>query len=264
MPASAYRDKNKTQYVLAKECTATDVNQIFYCETIGCDATMELVAYQSEKQNPYFRCIHPHSHSANCVPADNNFNSTDYTDVGLNIPAVINNLCNENERNGIARPRKHSGGRGKKRIPSQFKTLYNCLKAHSIYEEYAGAKVMEWLIDGRIPEKNNPFIFDSINNFPGYHIVECHLFKVDPTSHIFFMTNVITGASNINLCCKNIEIYNKLRKYMLLKNGKMLTTKQQREVLYAVAGDWHLTRNKKYTNILTNIQSKRQIISVKV
>lgn len=264
MPAGAYRDQRKTQYVLARNCTAADINKIFYCETIGCDATMELVAYGSDSQNPYFRCIHPHSHSANCVPADNGFDVTDYTDVGLDIPLLIDNLCKTNEQNGIARPRNHPRGPGQRRPPNQFRTLYNCLKAHSIYEEYAGQKVMKWLIDGRIPKIYNPFSCDNISCFPGYHIVECHLFKVDSEALIFFMTNVITGASNINLRCKNIKMFNTLRKYMMLHAGKILTSEQQRQAVYAVAGDWYLTTNKEYTNILTDIQSKRQIISVKV
>ena len=55
MSSYAYIDKLKTTYVLADNCTANDINKVFYCPDPNCDCVVRLVSYNSNKRKAHFR-----------------------------------------------------------------------------------------------------------------------------------------------------------------------------------------------------------------
>lgn len=265
MAAGAYRDKKKTEYVLAKDCTAADQGGDFYCETVDCPAILHLVSYHSAWYSPYFRAVHAHSHSESCVLNDNDSESVRYTDEGLDISVLINALMSHQARETMAHNyrRYHSDSPPVEQVPRQLKTLYNCLKARSIHEIYAGAPVMDWLIDARVTRETNPFCSERIQRTNGYHIIECRLCRANPSTYTYYMSNIVTKACNINLECDTLQIYNTLRTFLMLRKGRKLEKNEFNIPIYAVAGKWRFVRNGRYTNLSTSIQSKSQIIRVK-
>lgn len=170
MSSYAYIDKLKTTYVLADNCTANDINKIFYCPDPNCDCEVRLVSYNSNKRKAHFRgnnhsknCIFHHSNLIDINEFDvKNFSPTNLLDMITKTKNKINNGNFKTDTDKLIHPNK--------KYIKTIKALYYLAINYPISYEINGYK-----ISNLVCYKNTVHIYTKYIN--GIKLVVCDYYR---------------------------------------------------------------------------------------
>ena len=168
VPYIAYRDKNKTREIKAKDATIADANKRFYCKTPNCKACMTLVNVADSNRAHFRRIPSGPSHSSIFCSADGIFDPTEYDEVKFDFDKVADKTMNTNDSHSKSATTDReiiTGGGGKKAISTVHQIYCMCRK----YETYNGYCTDNILAD----ERNFSRYKDGI---VGNKIVQCTFF----------------------------------------------------------------------------------------
>ena len=210
MSYEAYLDQNKRKIMKARDAAINQINQKFYCKTLGCNACMTLVD-AANPDSAYFRRL-PSSPKLSSIfcSADGIFNPTEYEEKKFNFENLADKIIKESENaniRGVGNSEVHGGG-GKKSISTVKQIYLMCRK----YTEYNGFCTNNILADERNFEKNKDGIV-------GKRIVQCTCYhKVkDEFSYIMnYPSFPYKNGKHIRIDFKNKDLfwdfYNKVKK----------------------------------------------------
>lgn len=247
----AYRDKNKTQIVYADECTIEDVNSIFYCKNIQCNAQLFLRAIKSTTST-HFVAFKAHPHIENCYARnDGSFSITSYDEESFNFENSMQNIMsgvNVKKTKVIDGdpPKRAKGKAGTTEYPKPIETvsqIYKMCKELHPNKHYNGVPIWQMLYDDR----NNGYLKKGIW---GYHLVECSYVKYNKTDQYIYLkypiNDMLANKYTIILTFKNLDDFNNLNKKLY----------NQKNLPIVIAGNF---KKVGYNQFATEINSGRQI-----
>lgn len=255
MSLYAYRDINKEHIVLAKNCSAEDIEKVFYCPTRNCPAKLELVSVNSNKRRPYFKAKKQGSHLESCCMPPSNFNPTQYTDAGFNLEALLIRLEQYKEKlRSEDDVRQYPHGDGCLRKPESLLTTYYLLKSYLPNDLFAGKRISEQLIDGRL----TTFYAKELE---GLRIIECRFEWYTTNDKIIYVRENVKGKYLLRLKFTNFNTFIKAKQKIFKSTDQ--DKRKLHHIFFIVLGNWKcetVTQNgKSMLNLSTKIESIKQL-----
>ncbi|MGN0442886.1 MAG: hypothetical protein ACI4FO_09310 [Acutalibacteraceae bacterium] len=170
MSRAAYRDRERTELVLAEDCTINDMHKTFYCENTECNARLYPKARKSVI-NAHFAAYPQHRHIQGCFASGyGSFSVTSHDEFSFDFNNLISDLTSPSRSNNLIKKAPNitvraSDEKDLKPITT-LSQLYKLCKSLSPNTSYNGFRIGNMLFDNR----NNNFITKGIW---GKHILEC-------------------------------------------------------------------------------------------
>lgn len=235
MRKTAFRDKEKTILVNARDCTINDIKKDFYCATDGCNCIVNVAALSSTKRSSYFRAKNKKQiHSEECQILQSKFNEEKYDEDCFDFEYTIEKSITHTKRisqkhneNDLIKKEKHSSITDIKTIGK----LYYLCRSYPINHTYNKYKIGEMLIDERSSKIYTKYA-------KGYKLIRCFYKRYDSKNlTIYFDCNHIQIKAIFSSVDLFYKIKNKLytppnaEKPPIVLSGKVLQTTNIKETL---------------------------------
>lgn len=150
MAMYVYKDKARTEKLLAKNASKEDKNTRFYCPNSECDAYMHICNVDGVS-TAYFRAKRSHGHIDGCIHSSSNgFNPNDYQEDMFQFEDALSNLTIPSKSQSKKEtPGEHGTGEAESKPPRTIRQIYSMCKSHDCTDDYNGREIGQMLIDDR-------------------------------------------------------------------------------------------------------------------
>lgn len=246
MRRTAFRDKEKTILVNAKDCTINDIRKDFYCATDDCNCIVNVAALSSTKRTSYFRAKdRKQIHSEKCQILQSNFNEEQYDEDCFDFEYVVEKTINNVKVISQKHIEKNLMQKGKSSSATSIKTigkLYYLCRSYPINHTYNNYKIGEMLIDERSSKIYTKYA-------KGYKLIRCFYRRYDAKNFTIYFA------------CDNIQvkaIFSSADLFYKIKN-KLYTPPNAEKSPIVLSGEVLQKPNIKETLILNvNVISEHQ------
>lgn len=243
MSKYAYLSKIDKQIILAKNCTANDINKVFYCPDPNCNCEVKLVSYNSNKRKAHFR---GNNHSENCIFYHSNLNDINEFDVTnfspSNLLDIITNAKNRTNDNNFKTDTDKVNNQSDKKYINTIKALYYLAINYPVSYEINGYKISDLVC-----YKNTAHIYTKF--ISGIKLVVCDFYYYNTDSNtIYFRYN---NSIILKAVFDTSELFKKAQKDFYEKENVIIFANWDSSGVYSTAN----ISNYKQLNIISGRDS---------
>lgn len=246
MAMYAYKDKDRTTRVLAKDTTERDKGIRYYCPNLKCRAKMFIRSCDGESKSFFAASGNP-GHIEHCpYGSENTYNPEKTKEEGFNSDDAISNLMK------VTLQKKVSETNAKKAVgdvsegavvPHTILQIYDMCKAHYCEDTFNLQQIGQILLDSRSVYMYPKGVF-------GYRIIEAkcraHLYDHDD-ENIYLETPIDNVKYQLKLHFEDVKLFKRLRKLFFDNKNHVII----------IAGKWE--KSGVYNCFVTEVFSTRQI-----
>ncbi len=243
MSMYVFKNKERTDKLLAKEATERDRGIRYYCPNFNCEARMFLWNLEGESKS-FFRASGNPGHIEYCpFGSDNNYNPNNTTEDGFDSDdAIAKMMTGGNTQKSASKPTNKCDSKELKEVvPHTIGQVYDMCKAHHCKDTFNGQVIGQILVDGRSAYMYPRGIY-------GYRLIEarCRARLYNGTS-IFLETPINDIEYQLELKIKDIKLFREIRDLLYANRNHVVV----------VAGKWE--NSGIYNCFSTEFNGKKQI-----
>lgn len=246
----AFKDKNRTIKIFAKDSIKENKDTRFYCPNPNCDAHMYICNVKGVS-SAYFSANHKnYPHAYNCpFGVSNNFKVDDYDEKLFNFESALEALTFSEKQvtREIKTTNDHGVGGSRRKLLRTIRQIYDMCKSFDINDTYNEIKIGQMIVDDRSAYMYPKGVF-------GYKIIEgkVKMYFYDPQKlEIKILAPIGSERYSFILRFSDEKLFKDIKNIIF----------NNREKIIVVSGEWKSTDQ--YNYFFTKIINKKQIAIIK-